>query len=128
MDIHDVPSSRAEATRSLLQMREENILTDLDLECAGSQGCELISVHSVLLAARSNYFKALLSEPWCTPVHGTRRVTSLAHMSIDVVHIIVHCVYTGYLGIDEENMNEVLLACWELDFQVFAHCAAQVWL
>ena len=117
-------SSKAEATQSLLQMRDENCLTDLDLECELHGEAVQISVHGVLFAARSQYFKALLSEPWCT--HGTRRTTSLAHIPVDIVRLLVHAVYTGYLDIGESNMIEVLLASLQLDFRVFASCATQV--
>lgn len=127
MDTQDVfQCSRAEATQSLLQMREEKCLTDLDLECEGANGREVISVHSVLFAARSKYFKALCSEPWCTPVHGTRRVTSLVHLPIHIVWTLVNAVYTGLLDIHEENMNELFLACLELDFRAFGACCAEV--
>lgn len=118
--------ARAEITQSLLQLRNENCLTDLELECELHGETVQIAVHGVLFAARSKYFKALLSEPWCT--HGTRRVTSLVHIPICTVQVLVDAVYTGYLSLCEETMLDVLLASLQLDFTVFASCATQVCL
>lgn len=126
MDTEDLSQNRTAISQSLLRLRDDNCLVDLDLECEGAHGREVISVHGVLFAARSKYFKALLSEPWSAPSRDTRRITSLAHLPIDVVTVIVHAVYTGHVNLTEQNMTEVLIASMELDFPVFAQYTVQV--
>ena len=87
------------------QFREECSFTDVQLKI----GKTVFSAHRIVLAAYSSYFHAMFTNGM---KESSQEVIELKDESIspDSLKIVMDCIYTGDLLVNEENVFEVLTA------------------
>ncbi len=89
--------------RGLLQLREEDVLCDIQLEAEGKR----LSVHRAVLASVSPYFKVLFTGAF---KESEQNVIELKEVTFEGLRTIVDCCYGAALKLDTENLSQVLAA------------------
>ena len=89
------------------EQRKSNQLTDLTI-CVGK---EVIRVHKVVMAANSDYFKAMLSHNESSEVQNGK--VTLHDVDPEAVKTIIDFCYTGQIELTSENMSPILLVASE---------------
>jgi hypothetical protein len=119
MDILRDISARQEAGAALAALREEKFLTDVEIRC--DEGS--LHAHFVLLAAQSEFFKALCK--W-SQMDSSPRTVSLTHVPYNVMSTMLDAVYTGTLDLKPDNALAVFEYSQELGFNLLARYSARV--
>ena len=87
------------------QFRDEGGFIDVRLKA----GEDVFPAHRIVLAANSDYFRAMFTDGM---KEANQEVIELKDESIspDALKVVMDCIYTGDLHVNEENVFEVLVA------------------
>lgn len=88
---------------SLSEMRSTNMLTDVILLVEGQQ----FPAHKNVLAASSEFFKAMFLSPITLNSEITKRIEGLSAQSME---LILDYLYQGKIEITEQNVEDILVA------------------
>src|SRR5438045_4209950 len=92
---------------------------DLIIQAGEGQNMKEFFAHSLILSARSTYFKAALSKEWAK--EENRIITfKKPNISPEIIELILKYLYTGTINFDKQNsaqMLKLLLATDELNLQ-----------
>jgi hypothetical protein len=87
---------------SITEMRAFSILIDVHLEVEGRQ----FPAHKNILAASSDYFKAMFS----CPIGDIEATVKLEGLTAKAIDLILDFMYRGEIEITEDNLEEILVA------------------
>ncbi|KAK7896358.1 hypothetical protein WMY93_021683 [Mugilogobius chulae] len=100
------------------EMRREQKLCDALLNVAGTQ----FLVHKVVLCSCSPYFKALFTRWSSSDCHNFE----IAHVSADIMKIIVNYAYTGVVHVTLENLLELFMVADRFNVSGISQACCQV--
>src|SRR4051794_11662173 len=92
---------------------------DLIIQAGEGQDMKEFFAHSLILSARSTYFKTALSKEWVKKENGII-IFKKPNISPEIIEIILKYFYTGIIDFDKQNGSQViklLLAIDELNLQ-----------
>src|SRR5436305_6945719 len=92
---------------------------DLIIQAGEGQNMKEFFVHSLILSARSTYFKAALSKEWAKKENEII-IFKKPNISPEVIELILKYLYTGTINFNKQNgtqMLKLLLATDELNLQ-----------
>src|SRR5919205_1268159 len=92
---------------------------DLIIQAGEGQNMKEFFVHSLILSARSTYFRTALSKEWAKKENGVF-IFKKPNISPEIFELILEYLYTGSTNFDEKNgvnILEILLATEELNLQ-----------
>src|ERR1051325_6057610 len=101
------------------QLFSEGNNYDLIIQAGESQNTKEFSAHSLVLSARSSYFKAALSKEWARKEDGII-IFKKPNISPEVFELILKYLYNGTINFDEQNGAQILkllIATDELNLQ-----------
>ncbi|XP_028392802.1 kelch-like protein 17 [Dendronephthya gigantea] len=87
---------------SIQEMRAQNILVDVVLIVEGRE----FPAHRNVLAASSDYFKAMFSSPFA----DSETSVKLEGLTAKAIELILDFMYIGEIEITEDNLEEILVA------------------
>uniref|UniRef100_A0A8C3A1B9 Kelch like family member 10 n=2 Tax=Cyclopterus lumpus TaxID=8103 RepID=A0A8C3A1B9_CYCLU len=99
-----------------IKMSDHSVFNDLRLE---GQFCDAVikvedvefEIHKVILCKCSPYFLALFQR-WSS---SNKKVFVIPGMSPDMMRLIIDFAYTGSVSVTEENVQELLMAAYQLN-------------
>src|SRR5688572_5150231 len=92
---------------------------DLIIQAGEGQNMKEFFAHSLILSARSTYFKAALSKEWVKKENGII-IFKKPNISPEIIELILKYLYTGIINFDKQNgaqMLKLLMATDELNLQ-----------
>ncbi|GBB89889.1 hypothetical protein RclHR1_16720001 [Rhizophagus clarus] len=92
---------------------------DLIIQAGEGQNMKEFSAHSLILSARSTYFKTALSKEWAKKENGILTF-KMPNISSEIMELILGYLYTGLVNFDKQNGTKVLkllMASDELNLQ-----------
>ncbi|RIA91871.1 hypothetical protein C1645_875137 [Glomus cerebriforme] len=92
---------------------------DLIIQAGEGQNMKEFFAHSLILSARSTYFKTALSKEWAKKENGII-IFKKPNISPETIEIILKYLYTGIINFDKQNGAQVLkllIASDELNLQ-----------
>ena len=92
---------------------------DLIIQAGESQNMKEFFAHSLILSARSSYFKVALSKEWAKKENGIITFKK-PNISPEIFEIILKYLYTGSINLDKKNgvqMLKLLIASDEMNLQ-----------
>ncbi|GES82627.1 BTB/POZ protein [Rhizophagus clarus] len=92
---------------------------DLIIQAGEGQNMKEFSAHSLILSARSTYFKTALSKEWAKKENGIITFKK-PNISPEIMELILGYLYTGLVNFDKQNGAKVLkllMASDELNLQ-----------
>ncbi|GBB89892.1 hypothetical protein RclHR1_16720004 [Rhizophagus clarus] len=92
---------------------------DLIIQAGEGQNMKEFLAHSLILSARSTYFKAALSKEWAKKENGIFTFKK-PNISPEIMELILKYLYTGLVNFDKQNGTKVLkllMASDELNLQ-----------
>src|SRR3954447_6529151 len=92
---------------------------DLIIQAGEGQNTKEFFAHSLILSARSTYFKAALSKEWMKKENGII-IIKKPNISPEIIELILKYLYTGIINFDNQNgaqLLKLLLATDELNLQ-----------
>ncbi|GBB89891.1 hypothetical protein RclHR1_16720003 [Rhizophagus clarus] len=92
---------------------------DLIIQAGEGQNMKEFSAHSLILSARSTYFKAALSKEWAKKENGIITFKK-PNISPEIMELILKYLYTGLVNFNKQNGTKVLkllMASDELNLQ-----------
>ncbi|XP_022915997.1 kelch-like protein 26 isoform X2 [Onthophagus taurus] len=103
---------------NLNKLREDEILTDITIIVQTKE----FKAHKVVLAASSDYFKAMFSD---NMIEAQNSHVNLHGITSNIFQILLDYIYTSIIKIDHTNVNEMLSAAMYLQIvPVINECAA----
>ncbi|GES79759.1 hypothetical protein GLOIN_2v1761969 [Rhizophagus clarus] len=95
--------------------KEENY--DMIIHVGEEEEMKEFKAHSLILSARSTYFKSALNNNWTTKQHDGKIIFKKPNVSPKVFQLILKYLYTGVINFHEQELNEtfdLLIAADEL--------------
>ncbi|RIA92031.1 hypothetical protein C1645_804899 [Glomus cerebriforme] len=95
--------------------KEENY--DMIIQIGGEENEKEFKAHSLILSARSSYFKSALNNNWTTKQNDGKIIFKKPNISPKVFELILKYLYTGVINFHEQELNEIfdlLIAADEL--------------
>ncbi|PKK67261.1 hypothetical protein RhiirC2_575253 [Rhizophagus irregularis] len=92
---------------------------DLIIQAGEGQNMKELIAHSLILSARSTYFKTALSKEWAKKENGVI-IFKKPNISPEIMELILNYLYTGLVNFDKQNSVKVLkllVASDELNLQ-----------
>src|SRR6266498_1001881 len=92
---------------------------DLVIQAGEGQNLKEFFAHSLILSARSTYFRAALSKEWAKKENGII-IFKKPNISPEIIELILKYFYTGIINFDKQNGAQVLkllMASDELNLQ-----------
>src|SRR3954454_1323304 len=92
---------------------------DLIIQAGEGQNMKEFFAHSLILSARSTYFKTALSKEWAKKENGII-IFKKPNISPEIIELILKYLYTGIINFDKQNVAQIfklLLATNELNLQ-----------
>ena len=80
---------------------------DLIIQAGENQNVKEFFAHSLILSARSSYFKTALSREWAKKENGII-IFKKPNISPEIIEIILEYLYTGLINLDKENAEQLL--------------------
>jgi hypothetical protein len=96
---------------------------DLIIQAGEDQDMKEFFAHSLILGARSTYFKTALSKEWAKKENGII-IFKKPNISPEIMELILKYLYTGLVNFDKQNgtqMLKLLIASDELNLQKFRY-------
>jgi len=100
-----VPVPPSTLQHDLRQMFNNEVSSDIQLAVEGGEG-KLIYAHRVLLAARSETFKAMLQAQFS---ESNQKLVIVKDISHDILSWVVEYLYTDSVAIDEKNVVDLFV-------------------
>ena len=80
---------------------------DLIIQAGENQNVKEFFAHSLILSARSSYFKTALSREWAKKENGII-IFKKPNISPEIIEIILKYLYTGFINLDKKNGVQML--------------------
>src|ERR1700722_17847919 len=80
---------------------------DLIIQAGEGQNMKEFFAHSLILSARSTYFKSALSKEWAKKENGII-IFRKPNISPEIIELILKYLYTGLVNFDNKNGAQIL--------------------
>src|ERR1044072_147409 len=87
---------------------------DLIIQAGEGQNMKEFKVHSLILSARSTYFKTALSKDWAKKENGII-IFKKPNISPEIIELILKYLYTGVIDLDKQNGAQILKLLFATD-------------